>query len=130
LFGSTVPNESIVSVARLASLPAWLAGGVAEALECAFDPGCEAQQCEQGVDSHPRVRDVNVVLGADKWYLCAVHMREALDRGLIQPEVCVRCGRVEGVTMGHLLVLGAPVTIWFRVCDGCRPGVERELGVA
>jgi hypothetical protein len=90
----------VVSVARLASLPTWLAGGVAEALECAFDPGCEAEQCEEGVDGHPRVHEVSVVLGEDKHYLCAKHMAQALERGLIQPEVCVRCGRDEGVSMG------------------------------
>jgi hypothetical protein len=98
-------------------------------LRCALDPDCEATQCEEGVDGHPRVREVNAVLGEDKHYLCATHMREALDRGLIEPEVCVRCGRNDGVNMGHLVVLGAPITIWFRVCDRCWPGVERELGV-
>jgi hypothetical protein len=83
-------------------LPAWLVERFIESLACALNPDCEAQQCEEGVAGHPRVREVNAVLGEDKHYLCPVHMREALDRGLIQPEVCVKCGRDEGVSMGHL----------------------------
>jgi hypothetical protein len=131
VFGSTVPNESIVSVAQFGRrLPAWLAERFAEALACALDPDCDAEQCEKGVDGHPRVREVNAVLGDEKRYLCARHMAEALGRGLIQPSTCVRCGRAEGVNMGHLLALGAAFTIWFRVCDRCRPAASRELGVA
>jgi hypothetical protein len=129
VFDNRVSNEAGASVARLAFLPPWLAGGVAEALECAFDPGCAAEQCEEGIGGHPRVRDVNAVVGADKWYLCAVHMAEALNEGRIRPGVCLRCGNAEGVALGHLRLLGSPVTIWFRVCDRCRPAVDRELGV-
>jgi hypothetical protein len=123
------PNPEVAQFGQL--LPAWLAEHLADSVACALDPDCEAQQCEEGVAGHPRVREVNAVLGEDKHYLCATHMAQALNRGLIQPEVCVRCGRDEGVSMGmgHLVVLGAPITIWFRVCGSCRPTVDRELGV-
>ena len=130
MFESTVPNESIVSVARFGQLlPAWLAEHFADAVECALDPDCAAEQCEEGQGGHPRVREVNAVVGESKFYLCDRHMAEALDTGRIRPEACVRCGRSEGVNMGHLLVASAKVIVWFRVCDRCRPGAERELGV-
>jgi hypothetical protein len=130
VFDPSLPREPASEAARFGrQLPSWLAERFAEALECALDPDCEAQQCEEGVDGHPRVREVSVVLGEDKHYLCAVHLAQALERGLIQPGACVRCGRAEGVNMGHLLALGAAFTIWFRVCDRCRPTVSEELGV-
>jgi hypothetical protein len=111
-------------------LPAWLAAHFLESIECALDPGCAAEQCEEGIDGHPRVREVNAVLGADKFYLCDQHMAEALDTGRIRPGVCVRCGRSEGVNMGHLLTASPRMIVWFRVCDRCRPAVRDELGVA
>jgi hypothetical protein len=122
------PNPEASQFGR--QLPTWLAEHLADALECALDPGCEAEQCEEGQGDHPRVREVNAVVGGSKFYLCDRHMAEALDTGRIRPEVCVRCGRSEGVNMGHLLALGAAFTIWFRVCDRCRPAAGRELGVS
>jgi hypothetical protein len=121
------PNPEAAQFGQL--LPAWLAERFADPVECALDPGCEVEQCEEGVDGHPRVREVNAVVGESKLYLCDRHMAEALDAGWIKPEVCVRCGRGAGLNMGHLLVASAKIIVWFRVCDRCRPGAERELGV-
>jgi hypothetical protein len=110
--------------------PAWLLDQLDDMLRCALDPNCEAEQCEQGVDGHPRVREVNAVIGPDKFYLCDRHMAEALGTGRIRPGVCVRCGRSEGVNMAHLLLARPEIVVWFRVCDRCRPAVRDELGVA
>jgi hypothetical protein len=111
-------------------VPAWLLDQLDDMLRCALDPGCEAVQCEEGIDGHPRVREVNAVVGPDKFYLCDRHMAEALDTGRIRPGVCVRCWRNEGVNMGHLLTASSRMIVWFRVCDNCQPAVSRELGVA
>jgi hypothetical protein len=130
VFDSTLPREPDGGAGQYGrSLPDWLAPHFADSVACALDPDCDAQQCEEGVDGHPRVREVNAVIGEDKHYLCDRHMAEALGTGRIRPEVCVRCGRDEGVNMGHLLVASAKIIVWFRVCDRCRPGAERELGV-
>jgi hypothetical protein len=121
------PNPEAARFGQL--LPAWLAEPFADAVECALDPDCAAEQCEEDRGGHPRVREVNAVIGESKFYLCDRHMAEALDAGRIRPEVCVRCGRGAGLNMGHLLVASTKIIVWFRVCDRCRPGAERELGV-
>jgi hypothetical protein len=70
------------------------------------------------------------VLGADLWYLCPSCMKRALNAGTIRPGTCLRCGRGEAVNMGSLRAAGTNLTLWFRVCSGCRRQVETELGVA
>jgi hypothetical protein len=110
--------------------PSWLLTHLGDAFDCALDPDCPARQCEEGKDGHPPVREVNAVLGPDRAYLCPMHMRQALDTGLIQPCLCLRCGQAPGVSMGSSHAAGTPITVWYRVCHSCRPQVDRELGVA
>jgi hypothetical protein len=97
---------------------------------CALDPACPARECREGEDGHLPVQEVNAVLGPDKAYLCPEHMREALDRGLIVPCACLRCGQAPGTHVGSSRATGTPITVWYRVCPSCRPQVDRELGVA
>jgi hypothetical protein len=110
--------------------PSWLVRAVDDLVGCALDPDCPARECREGEDGHAPLREVHAVLGPDKAYLCSRHMREALDRGLIEPCPCVRCGRAPGTHIGSSRAAGTVITVWHRVCAACRPQVDRELGRA